>query len=61
VNDDEGFERTARIIAHRAPEATPFLVDFEVVARLIEVVDALEARLSELAERVERAELERAA
>jgi hypothetical protein len=53
---DDDIERVAGIIAHRAPEALDYLVDnfvsYEVLARIIDVLDALAEQVADLEARL---------
>jgi hypothetical protein len=51
----DDFERAWRIVSHRAPEAVDLVVPVEVLARVVEALDALEARLAEQVETREAA------
>jgi hypothetical protein len=45
-------ELAMRIVSHRAPECVDFIVSFEVLQLVVDVIDELEERMVELEERL---------
>jgi hypothetical protein len=50
ADDRAAFEHAMRIIAHKVPEAVDYVVSYEVLAQVIDTIDALAERIAALQE-----------